>query len=333
MGGEQQKPVTEPELHGDESAALYQELSLMPDRQNRNEMTEQEPRRTLLEGLSEPTSGELKAGTEFRFLVTAAVQAEPTELGRWLYGENGTGFRAEGRPVNASLIDQDHTWTFEGGNGYILQPPDKEQDIIAAEPNDIGSSDLEPQSITYDAAALLDATSPQGYNHITIASGRLAGVFIRKTERGEELGSEDANAGLRAFAAQNRLPLVEIEVKPQDLRAGPETVERLPAKQGNRLWKIRLPEEGALREVDIIQFQPGERPKGFSVDEVGFDMRIQDIDPYGQSRYAMEDGTVLRSVLERLQALAESAEEEDKDAVEFTISRIQNGLAKLDRPD
>jgi hypothetical protein len=307
-------------LQSTEAADTHKELQDMAEQESTE--NERHNRLAVVQGLTEPVDGRLPADSRYRFLITAAVQSDPVELGRWLLG-SGSEFTVNERPVNTSLIDQEHNWTFEGLNGFILAPPEREEDIIAAQPHDMASNDLESQPITTNAERLLDATSRQGYNHINVTAGKLNGVFIRCTEEGAELGSHEANTKLRCFAHQHGLPVVELAVKPQDLKEGEISIEQLPAKAGNKLWKVRLPENGALREVDIIQFQPTERPKGFTTDASGFDLRVQDIDPYGQSRYVIEDKLVLTRVLERLKLLMPVTEGDDAEAVEFAISRIE----------
>jgi hypothetical protein len=325
-----EKPLTTDKTEGSalqntEAADTYKELHDMAKQESTE--NERHNRLAVVQGLTEPVDGRLPADSRYRFLITAAVQSDPVELGRWLLG-SGSEFTVNERPVNTSLIDQEHNWTFEGLNGFILGPPERGEDVIAAQPHDMASNDLEPQPITADAEQLLAATSRQGYNHVNVTAGKLKGVFIRCTEEGAELGSPEANAKLRSFADQHGLPKVELAVKPQRLEAGEISIEHLTAKAGNKLWKVRLPENGALREVDIIQFQPTERPKGFTADASGFDLRVQDIDPYGQSRYVIEDKLVLTRVLERLKLLMPVTEGVDAEAVEFAIRRIEAQIEK-----
>ncbi|MCC7543516.1 hypothetical protein IT415_02300 [bacterium] len=310
---------------------LREELRAIRDAQQQGEVTESEQagdRLRVVEGTTKPEAGVLKPGEKFRFLITAAVQANPTELGTFLYN-GGTEFRGSDRPVNTSLIDQDHTVTFEGRNGFILEPPEDPHDVVAAQPHDFGSNDLTRQSIEYTGDELLVATDPLAYNHINVASGKLLGVFIRQRETGEDLGRAEANSELRAFAQQYGLPVVEIRTRPEELHAGPPTVEQLPANDGNRLWKIRLPEEGVQRDIDVIQLKAGERPRGFDPNSEGFDLRVQEIDGYGESRFVMEDIPVLRAVLSQLEALSEVAADQTP-AVNFARQRLAQQIASLE---
>ncbi len=318
-GGEQadQKPEaqhTAPSSKAEELRSALQEI--------KHESTD---RLGAFEGLSEVRAGRVGAGEKFRFLVTAAVQRHPQEIGAWLDGD-GAGFRAADRPVNTSLIDQDHNWTFEGNNGFILEPPADPDDIIAARPHDFASNDMSVQPIDHNAQELLEATSLQGYNQINIRSGKLAGVFIKLTPEGAGLGDPVKNQQLRVFAEERGLPVVELGVKPQELHAGEPTLERLPANAGNELWKIKIPGEGKLQELDIIQFQSGERPEGFRVDEAGFDMRLRDIDGYGQAEDALASSESVRLVLEKLDQLASSVDAADQPALEFARRRLQQAM-------
>lgn len=284
-----------------------------------------EQRLGVVDNLSEVRAGRIRAGESFRFLVTAAVQAHPRELGTWLDGA-GAGFQATNRPVNTSLIDQDHPWTFEGHNGFIIKPPLDPDDVIAARPHDFASNDLHAQPIEQNADELLAATSPKGYNQITIRSGKLAGVFIKLASDGTELGDPVKNQQLREFAQEHDAPVVEIEVEPQELHAGPVSMDRLPANSGNQLWKISIPEEGSLREIDIIKFQPGETPPGFTVDEAGFDMRLQEIDGYGQTHYVLEDRDSVQKVLASIDELSDIANDADRAALRFARQRLERAL-------
>lgn len=282
-------------------------------------------RRSVVEGLSGVQAGRIGVGEEFRYLVTAAVQGHPQEIGTWLDGD-GAGFQATDRPVNTSLINEDHNWTFEGNNGFILEPPVNPDDIIAARPHDFASNDMTRQPIDQNAQELLEATSSQGYNQINIRSGKLTGVFIKLTPEGVELGDSIKNQQLRAFAAERSLPVVELAVEPQELHAGESTVERLSANDSNELWKIKIPGEGMLRELDIIRFQAGERPEGFQADEAGFDMRLRDIDGYGQTSDALASSESVRLVLAKLDHLSSSVDVEDRPALEFARRRLQEVL-------
>lgn len=305
---------------------LSQELQAMADDSNQKkiESNDSKYRLEVVEGLTPPKSERLAPGEPYRFLVTAALQGSATETGDWLRGD-GDGFRATDRPVNASLIDQDHNWTFAGENGFILEPPTDGNDIIAAQAYDIGSSDLEPQAVEPDAAGLLSATDPRGYNQINIAAGNVAGVYIRYGEDGSELGRPGQAAELRAFADEHHLPVVEIPVKPQELRAGEASVQELSAKNGNSLWKVRLPEDGSVHEVDIIQLRDGETALGINPNELGFDMRVLATDPYGQSEWIENKADALASVLPRMEQLLASGatQESTRPAIEFAVHRMK----------
>lgn len=321
QGGESETPSVDGHSH-----KLSEELIAIRDAQQRGEFSEDRLR--VIEGVTKPEAGVLEPGEAFRFLITAAVQANPTELGDFLYGE-GKGFRGGDRPVNTSLIDQDHTTTFEGHNGFILEPPDDPHDVVAAQPHDFGSSDLARQPIEYTSDELLAATDPLAYNHINVARGKLQGVFIRQRETGEDLGPAGANEELRAFAEQHGLPVVEIRTRPHELHVGPVTVEQLPANDGNRLWKIKLPDEGVQRDIDVIQLKPGERPRGFDPNPEGFDLRVQEIDGYGESRFVMEDIPSLQAVLSRLDGLTEVSDDL-LPAVNFARQRLTQQITALE---
>lgn len=279
----------------------------------------------VVEGLSEVRRGKVELGQDFRFLITATVQSSPSELGTWLNGD-GNGFRATERPVNASLIDQEHNWTFAGENGFILAPPEDGADVIAAKPTDIGSNDLDKQSIDLNAEELLKQTSETGYNQVNIASGRLQGVYIRQDVQGQDLGNPRTNEQLRAFAEQLGLPVVELPVMSKNLEPGPAEVEELGTKEGNRLWKVAFPGEGVRREIDIVRFKPGETAKGMQTDAQGFDMRIQELDPYGKSTHINDNRETLGNVRSEVEELIASATDSDREALEFALRRIDNLL-------
>jgi len=280
----------------------------------------------VVEGMSDVKTGKVELGQDYRFLITAAVQSSPSELGTWLSGD-GNGFRAIERPVNTSVIDQEHNWTFAGENGFILAPPEDGADVVAAKPTDIGSNDLDKQPIDLDAEELLKQTRETGYNQINIASGRLQGVYIRQDEQGQDLGNPRTNEQLRAFAEQHSLPVVEIPVEAKALEPGPAEVQELGTKEGNRLWKVVLPGEGVRREIDIVRFKPGETARGMQIDEQGFDMRIQELDPHGKSTYINDNPDALSDARSEVEQLIASATDADREALEFVLRRIDS-LAK-----
>lgn len=327
-GGEEQSGSEVTELSSaPHQAKLSGELQQIMQEQRASSEVHTDQRLELFQGVTPVEAGTVGVDKPFRYLITAAVQSSPKALAEFLAGgEDASGFHVTERPVNASLIDQEHTATFEGLNGYILEPPTDGDDVVAARPYDFASNDLEPQPIEFDADSLLTQTSPDGYNHINIKQGKLAGIFIRKTRDGQELGDAIKNAELRQVAQEKNLQIVEIEVEPKELKFGEAKIEQLPANEGNRLWKVQLPEDGSLREVDIIQFNPAEHPKGFTLDEAGFDLRVQDIDGYGQSTYVMADVPVLIRVLERVTDLQQNADPANRPALEFASRRIKQAI-------
>lgn len=322
--------AAERSIEASKTSELREELLAMSQDQVDSKTKEQSPqdRLKVFDGLTEAQSEQLGPDDKYRFLITAAVQSSPTELGTWLSG-NGDGFRATDRPVNTSLIDQDHNFTFAGYNGFILEPPADGNDVVAATAHDVGSSGLDMQEVVTNGDQLLAETPPTGYNQVNIKAGKLQGVFIRKTESGQELGREGANQELRNFAAEHGLPVVELVVKPQELKYGDSTMEELPANKGNQLWKMELPEDGRLGEVYVVRFQPGEHPKGFNLDPNGFDIGIRDIDPYGSTDYVMDDANKLSQILDRLSEMPDKVSEADKPALHFAIHRIKTRIEEL----
>ena len=321
---------------------LHDSLVEMAWQTNQAEQAETK-RLEVFQGLTDPTEGTYEPGQEFRFLVTATVQESPLAVGKGLH-QDGQGFRViselddsslndqepKPRPVNTSLIDQDHTSTFAGQNGLILRPPEDGTDVIAAQPHDIGSNDLARQSIQYNADALLASTDPDEYNHINIAAGGVQGIFIRQKETGEDLGDAAKNDELREFAKLYGLPEVKIMLKPHEMPAGPPTIEAREANEGNKLWQIRSPDNGVLRVIDIIQFKPGETPLNFtSIDEQGFDLRMQEIDGYGESRPVMDNLDSLLALQSSLAELSVGQSEDMLPAIECTLRRIEQTIIAL----
>ena len=249
------------------------------------------------------------------------MQAQPDRLGDWLKGD-GQGFRSSERPVNTSLIDQDHTTTFNGDNGFILSPPEDGSDIIAANSYDVGSNNMEQQTITSNADTLLADTDPASYNHINIAAGNLLGVYIRLDDQGRELGNPEANAALRNYAEKNNLPIVEIPVEPLELRAGEASMQEVPANHGNRLWQVKVPGEGKLHEVNILKLQPGEVPLGMNPDADGYDYRILEIDGYGRQIQIVDSGSVPGEVERALENLNKTDDPDAQQALRSVLRRL-----------
>lgn len=142
--------------------------------------------------------------------------------------------------LSMSLIDQEHTGTWEAG-GIIVEAP--EENIVITSPTDTGSHSSSKDFLRRQAQdqlrlsgeQLLQSTSDGIYNEVVAfaksESGetvRLKGFFIKVDKRGQP--TDPVIAGkMRQHASRLNLPLVEIQVR------GPFEEEKFETSKNN-IW-------------------------------------------------------------------------------------------------
>ena len=286
---------------------LREELLLIAHSTGDQQQVEEEDRTKVFEGVSRPESRRYEPTENYRFLVHTALNGQQGASHRFLQLAADTdGFRRDKhdpkqRPLNTSIIDADHSWTFEGLSGFLIEPPEDSEDIIGAYPTDAAVNDWQAEPKVPSANELLEATSQTGYNQINIAAGRAVGVFIRVQPDGTELGDNAQNTELRRLATEAGLPVAELVVKPREMHLQPAELTEQSAAEGSQLWHMTFPEEGHLLKVEVVHL-PETREQSQGMQAGTFEARIRDIDPYGQTDGDLKAPEKLARLQDRLKA-------------------------------
>lgn len=310
--------VSEPAISPD----TVNDLKAMVEEQkpaNKAETTEI-PKPTMSEIVSKPESRRYMPDEEFTFLVHAPldIQDRTTTLGL-------SEFTLAERPLNTTLIDQDHTWTFEGMSGLIIEPPESDEEVLGAWSYDSGLNDMVREENQPDAAKVLEETRADNYNQVNIRTGRVTGVYIRVREDGSEIGDTQRSKQLREFAAIHNLPVAEIVVVPQNFA---ETAAEIH-KPTEDLTSVEFSIGGNKYRVDALRADPDRPLAGDTVFE-GHYVRARSIDQYGEASGDVVDSESLQSVVDGLKPLLETdLDQNTRTTVEAMIKRYQQELDKL----
>ena len=274
-------------------------------------------KRPLSKIVTKPESRRYGPGEEYIFLVHAPldIDSRTSQLG---LGE----FTQTDRPLNTSLIDQDHNWTFEGMSGLIIQPPSSHEDVLGAWAYDSGLNDMVGEKGQPSPQVLLRETRKDNYNQVNIKTGRIEGVFIRVTENGSELGSQQRNTQLREFARENGLPVSEIVVEPQIFEDSAPEIH----KPTEDLTTVEFCKNGKKFRIDALLADPGRPLPGDSPVD-GYYFRAREIDAYGQASGDVIDPKSLSLIADQVRGLlAQDLEESTKVALSKLIIRYSATL-------
>ncbi len=284
-----------------------------------NQEGESMPKVELSEIVTKPESRRYQPDDEFTFLVHAPldIRARTEALGL-------EEFSLTERPLNTTLIDQEHTWTFEGMSGLIIEPPSSQEEALGAWSYDSGLNDMVREETQPDPRTLLKETQPDNYNQVNITSGRVTGVYIRIREDGSDIGNPARAAQLREFAQQNGLPIAEIVVKPQEFTDKPPEI----VKPTEDLTTIEFTANGRKFRVDALQADPA-RPLPGDEPYEGYFLRARSIDQYGEAGGDVSDPESIKTIIDQLQPLLETdLEPSTRKAVETMLHRYTNELSK-----
>ena len=308
------KPAISPDTVNDLKAMVEEQKPT-----NKAEITEMS-KPTMSEIVSKPESRRYMPDEEFRFLVHAPldIHARTEALGL-------EEFSLTERPLNTTLIDQDHTWTFEGMSGLIIEPPESDEEVLGAWSYDSGLNDMVREENQPDALRVLEETRPDNYNQVNIRTGRVTGVYIRVREDGSEIGDAQRSKQLREFAAIHNLPVAEIVVKPQIFA---ETAAEVH-KPTEDLTSVEFSIGGKKYRVDALVADP-DRPLAGDTAFEGHYIRARSIDQYGEASGDVVDSESLQSVVDGLKPLLETdLDQNTRTTVEVMIKRYQQQLDKL----
>jgi hypothetical protein len=281
------------------------------------------PKEKLAKIVTKPESKRYEPSDEFIFLVHAPlnIQDRTTALGL-------DEFTLTERPLNTTLIDQDHTWTFEGMSGLIIEPPESDEEVLGAWSYDSGLNDMVREKNQPDATKVLEETRPDNYNQVNIRSGRVTGVYIRVREDGSEIGDTQRSKQLREFAATHNLPVAEIVVEPQNFADHTAEVH----KPTSDLTSVEFSIAGKKYRVDALTADPSRPLEGDTIFE-GHYVRARSIDQYGEANGDVKDSASLQTIVDQLQPLLSTdLDQNTRNAVEAMIKRYQQELDKLNTP-
>ncbi len=290
-----------------------QELSTNPEEENMSNVE-------LSEVVTQPESRRYKPGDKFTFLVHAPldIRARTEALGL-------EEFNLTERPLNTTLIDQEHSWTFEGMSGLIIEPPSSQEKVLGAWSYDSGLNDMVREEAQPDPSTLLEETQPDNYNQVNITSGRVIGVYIRIREDGSDIGDPARSAQLREFAQQNDLPIAEIVVQPQEFTDKPPEI----VKPNKDLTTIEFTANGKKFRVDALVANPA-RPLPGDEPYEGYFLRARSINQYGEAGGDVSDPESFQIIIDQLQPLLETdLEPSTRIAVEKMLRRYSSELSKL----
>lgn len=321
--------------YGEHISKLTMELQEMADQTNAKNNSEIAPTDTdrlqVFDSVTKAESRRYEPGEQYRFLIHGVLddtEARAGELGA--SGTNGFDRTSHDRPLNCSLIDSAHTTTFEGKNGFIIKPPTDGESVVAAYNSDAGVNDTSIEGNVPTAEQLLDSTSPADYNQVNITRGQIEGVYIRVRPDGSELGSPGQNAQLRQLAETHGWPVAEIVAKPLELKAGEPSMST--EVMGDDLTKISidLPENGSILKFAIVKYDDLDRARQanekahFTFDEHGIDIRLRQIDEYGQSGFGnITDSAILARVADRIaREVMPGVDEQTRQTLELGLQRL-----------
>lgn len=278
--------------HHQERRNVYAELKAGME-QAKQDMEREKPL-SLNEIITKPESRRYEPDEKYTFLVHAPLDI-PKRVSQLGLGE----FVTDGNPLNTSLIDQTHQWTFEGMSGLIIQPPSSSEDVLGAWAYDSGLNDTDRQTDQPIASQVLAETKTDNYNQVNIKSGKIAGVYIRIKEDGTELDTADRNQQLREFATQNNLPITEIVVQPQIFQdSAPEIHQPNPD-----LTTVEFSAQGHKFRLDALgAHKPLEGADAFD----GYYLRAREIDEYGCAGGDVVDKASLAIIAAQLRSVLQS---------------------------
>lgn len=308
------KPAISPDTVNDLKAMVEEQKS-------KNEGEKKEiPKPTISEIVSKPESRRYMPDEEFKFLVHAPldIQDRTTALGT-------EEFTLTERPLNTTLIDQEHTWTFEGMSGLIIEPPESDDEVLGAWSYDSGLNDMVREENQPDGLKVLEETRSDNYNQVNVSAGRVVGVYIRVREDGSEIGDTQRSKQLREFAAVHNLPVAEIVVEPQIFEDEATQIH----KPTEDLTSVEFVVDGKKYRIDALVADPDRPLAGDTVFE-GHYIRARSIDQYGEASGDIRDSDSLQSIVDQLHPLLETdLDQNTRTTVEAMIKRYQQELDKL----
>jgi hypothetical protein len=167
----------------------------------------------LLPVLTKPEEKIYASDEPYTFLVhvpLGSVEQRAEEIGSDRSGQ-----------LAASIVSTNHQGTFNGDGGFILTDPKKEA-VRGVAAIDTGG-DVDGQR-TASVDELTQPAPNYDYNQVnmTFDAPRVQAVMIKCREDGSEIGDQVRNRHLKEYAIEHDLPVVRVEVHPQNT---PESVD------------------------------------------------------------------------------------------------------------
>ncbi len=222
-----------------------------------------------------------------------------------------------------SLISNEHQGTFLGEGGILVAEP-SEDSVSGVAYMDVGG---EIQGDRRDnTESIIEPAAPSEYNQIDMAFDGTTpiGVLIKQSPDGGQLGSPERNEDLIAYAEQNNLPVVIIEVQPEISTTETSVITtELPDGKGEMVTVDVPYSDTEFFRTQVLRI--GEVNKVYHADGESSIARTMKVNQYGEATQELsaEDE---QFIIDRLsQLLADGTERlTDKD-----IGTIERDLARL----
>lgn len=300
---------TQPTAQVVKNETIYDELRFARERQETTD--------SYREKVTQPESKRYEPEEEFAFMVHCPldVDSRTEELGT-------DEFEMQEKPLNTSVVDTSHTWTFEGMSGLIIEPPVDEADVLGTWSYDSGLNDLEADSELTDVDTLLEKTGTDSYNQVNVRKGRVVGVFIRIKEDGQPIDGETRAIKLREFAQKNGLPVAEIVIKPVN---HPDQKPEMISPTDD-LTTVEFSIGGSKYRLEELLADP-QRPLPGAEPFEGYYLRARKIDGYGAAGGDVRDKETLSLILQQISSIDRaSLDDRQSKALDVHINFIQSLL-------
>ena len=223
-----------------------------------------------------------------------------------------------GGVLMTTLLNNERQGTFCGEGGLLLEAPDT-KDIKGMSRVDSGGEIADGRMDSVEE--LTEPASTAEYNQIDMkfGGGKVAGVMLKVTPDGKELGNPARNAQLRQVAERHGLPVATVEVAPSPMPTELSSVTREFA-DGNSLTTYDIPDgDDRFLRIDIAH---GEFYHSPGIDTVS---RSMTIDEYGQVSQLLteEQEQKIRTTLDKLLEQGDLSEKEQKAVLDGFLPRSE----------
>ncbi|MBP9738060.1 hypothetical protein KBD20_00055 [Candidatus Saccharibacteria bacterium] len=224
-----------------------------------------------------------------------------------------------------SLISNKHQGTFSGEGGILVAQP-SEDSVSGVAYMDVGG---EIQGDRRDKTeSIIEPAAPSEYNQIDMAFDGTTpiGVLIKQSPDGRRLGSPERNEDLIAYAEQNNLPVVIIEVQPEISATETSVITtELPDSKGEMVT-VDVPYSSTeFFRTQVLRI--GESNKVYHADGENSVARTMKVNQYGEAtqELSVEDE---QFIIDRLTELSADGTgrltDEDLGTIERDLARLKD---------